>query len=78
MPNRMLETIDVQSEFGVAAAIEAKRLAEKYGKDYFDCNKLIYRELECYKSNIRKNLYRTKRTGIQGIILLHNYRKWKI
>ena len=28
-------------EQGVAAALEAKRLSEKYGKDFFECEDLI-------------------------------------
>lgn len=28
-------------EHGVAVAMEAKRLAEKYGKDYFNCDDLV-------------------------------------
>ena len=33
-------TISVNSELGVAAALEAKRLAEKYGKDFLSCEDL--------------------------------------
>jgi len=31
----------VKSELGVAAALEARRLAEKYGKDYLTCDDLV-------------------------------------
>jgi len=32
---------EIHSEQGVAAAAEAKRLADKYQKDFFDCKDLI-------------------------------------
>lgn len=32
--------IPIQSELGVAAALEARRLAEKYGRDYLTCENL--------------------------------------
>ena len=35
------DTVNINSEFGVAAALEAKRLAEKYGKDYLNCDDLV-------------------------------------
>jgi len=33
--------MNINSEVGVAAALEAKRLAEKYGKDYLNCDDLV-------------------------------------
>ena len=33
--------LNVNSEIGVAAALEAKRLAEKYGKDYLNCDDIV-------------------------------------
>jgi hypothetical protein len=35
------ENIPVKSELGVAAALEARRLAEKYGRDYLTCEDLV-------------------------------------
>jgi len=32
---------NINSDFGVAAALEAQRLSEKYEKDYFNCDDLI-------------------------------------
>lgn len=43
----------IKSEYGVAAAIEAKRLAEKYGKDFFDSEDLI-KILGVGKNNVRQ------------------------
>jgi len=34
-------TLNINSELGVAAAIEARRLAEKYSKDFLDCDDLV-------------------------------------
>ena len=33
--------LHINSEVGVAAAIEAQRLAEKYNKDFLDCDALV-------------------------------------
>ena len=33
--------ISINSELGIASALEAKRLAEKYNKDFFSCEDLI-------------------------------------
>ena len=33
--------LKINSELGVAAAIEARRLAEKYSKDFLDCDDLV-------------------------------------
>ena len=32
---------NINSEFGVAAALEARRLSEKYGKDYLNCDDIV-------------------------------------
>lgn len=34
--NYKQDTTNINSEFGVAAALEARRLSEKYGKDYLN------------------------------------------
>lgn len=34
------DIMPVKSELGVAAALEARRLAEKYGRDYLTCDDL--------------------------------------
>lgn len=41
------------SENGVAAALEARRLAEKYNKDFFNCDDLVY-ILNVGKNNVRQ------------------------
>jgi hypothetical protein len=37
----MLAELSINSEIGVAAAIEARRIAEKYGKDFLCCEDLV-------------------------------------
>ena len=39
--NTVRDFSNINSEFGVAAALEAKRLSEKYGKDYLNCDDLV-------------------------------------
>jgi len=39
--NYRKDTFNVASEFGVAAALEARRLSEKYGKDYLNCDDIV-------------------------------------
>ena len=39
--NYLQDMININGKFGVAAALEAKRLAEKYGKDYLNCDDLV-------------------------------------
>lgn len=43
----------IVSENGVAAALEAKRLSEKYQKDFFDCDDLVG-IMRVGKNNIRQ------------------------
>ena len=35
------DIVDIKSEHGVAAALEAKRLAEKYKKDFLNCDDIV-------------------------------------
>lgn len=39
--NSIDSILNVNSKLGVAAALEAQRLAEKYGKDYLNCDDLV-------------------------------------
>lgn len=50
--------INVTSEYGVAASLEAKRLSEKYGKDYFCCEDLT-KILGVGMNNIRQLMCRS-------------------
>lgn len=49
------DTENIQSEHGVAAALEARRLAEKYGKDYLNCDDLV-EIMRIGKNNVRQLL----------------------
>ena len=37
----METALNIKTEHGVAAALEAKRLAEKYGKDFLTCEDIV-------------------------------------
>ena len=39
--NYVQELPNLNAKFGVAAALEARRLSEKYGKDYLNCDDLV-------------------------------------
>ena len=39
--NHGQDIMNISSEVGVAAALEARRLAEKYSKDYLNCDDLV-------------------------------------
>ncbi|MDR3344721.1 MAG: hypothetical protein LBT21_03910 [Oscillospiraceae bacterium] len=52
-------------EQGVAAALEAKRLSEKYGKDFFECDDLI-KILGVGRDNVR-GLMRSKNFPVKTI-----------
>jgi len=47
------EYINIKSEHGVAAALEAKRIAEKYRKDFLNCDDLV-EIMGVGKNNIRE------------------------
>ena len=47
------EVIDIKSEHGVAAALEAKRIAEKYHKDFLSCDDLVA-IMNVGKNNVRE------------------------
>lgn len=48
-------TVTICSDIGIAAAIEAKRLSEKYSKDFLDCEDLV-KIMGIGKNNIRQLL----------------------
>ena len=51
----MKEVNNIHSEIGVAAALEARRLAEKYDKDFLDCDDLV-QILGVGRNNVRQLL----------------------
>jgi len=46
-------SLNIASDHSLAVALEAKRLAEKYDKDFLDCNDLI-KILGVGKNNVRQ------------------------
>ena len=77
----MEEILNVNSEFGVAAAIEAKRLAEKYGKDFFDCDDLT-KIMGVGKNNIRQLLnsdsFPTIEIGNRKVVSVIAFAFWSV
>ena len=53
--HKMEVPLDLRSEYGVAAAIEARRLSEKYDKDFLDCDDLV-RIMGVGRNNVRQLL----------------------
>lgn len=53
MAYKAIDIPEIQSEIGIAAAIEAGRLAEKYSKDFLDCDDLV-NIMRVGKNNIRQ------------------------
>ena len=47
------EGVDIKTEHGVAAALEARRIAEKYQKEFFCCDDLV-KIMGVGKNNIRE------------------------
>ena len=50
-----MDSLNIHSETGVAAAIEAKRLSEKYEKDFLDCDDIV-KILGVGRNNVRQLL----------------------
>ena len=75
------QQVDIQSEYGVAAAIEAKRLSEKYGKDYFDCEDLI-KIMTIGRNNVRQLMnsddFPTIEVGNRKIVSVIAFALWSI
>jgi hypothetical protein len=53
MKYELYDALDIHSEKGIAAALEAKRIADKYQKDYLDCDDLVH-IMSVGKNNIRR------------------------
>ena len=77
----MKDMLNINSELGVAAAIEAGRLAEKYGKDYFDCDDLV-KITGVGKNNIRQLLnsdsFPTIEIGNRKVVSVIAFSFWSV
>ena len=77
----MKDMYNIRSELGVAAAIEARRLAEKYNKDYFDCDDLVG-IMGVGKNNIRQLLnsesFPTVEIGNRKVVSVIAFALWSL
>jgi len=77
----MYESLNIHSELGVAAAIEAKRLAEKYGKDFLDCEDLVT-ITRLGRNNVRQLLnsdsFPTKAVGNRKVVSVIAFTLWTL
>ena len=74
-------TLSINSELGIAAAIEAKRLSEKYRKDFLNCDDLV-EIMGVGKNNIRQLLnsdsFPTKEIGGRKVVSVIAFTFWSI
>ena len=73
------DILNINSELGVAAAIEASRLAEKYNKDFFDCDDLV-KIMGVGKNNVRQLLnshsFPTVEIGSRKVVSIVAFTMW--
>lgn len=77
----MKELLNINSELGVAAAIEARRLSEKYNKDFLDCDDLV-KIMGVGKNNIRQLLnsdsFPTIEIGNRKVVSVIAFSMWSL
>ena len=75
------EYINIKSEHGVAAALEAKRIAEKYGKDFLSCDDLI-QIMNVGKNNVRELMnsgsFPTIEIGNRKVVSVISFVMWSL
>ena len=75
------DILNVNSEFGVVAALEAKRLADKYGKDYLNCEDLVL-IMGIGKNNVRQLLnsdsFPTVEIGNRKVVSVIAFALWSL
>lgn len=71
----------IVSDNGVAAALEAKRLSEKYQKDFFDCDDLVG-IMRVGKHNIRQLMlskgFPTIEIGNRKVVSIIGFTMWLV
>ena len=76
-----LEVTSINSEYGVTAALEARRLAEKYNKDFLDCEDLI-KIMGVGRNNIRQLLnsdsFPTVEIGNRKVVSTAAFALWSL
>ncbi|MCL2874522.1 MAG: hypothetical protein FWE29_06305 [Defluviitaleaceae bacterium] len=75
------EVLSINLELGVAAALEAKRLAEKYEKDYLNCDDLVL-IMGIGKNNARQLLnityFPTIEVGNRKVVSIAAFALWSL
>jgi hypothetical protein len=73
--------INIKSEYGVAAALEAKRIAEKYEKDFLNCDDLV-EIMSVGKNNIRELMnsdrFPTMEIGNRKVVSVISFVLWSL
>jgi len=73
--------LNINSDFGVAAAMEAKRLADKYNKDYLNCDDLVS-IMSIGKNNARQLLncstFPTIEVGNRKVVSVIAFALWSL
>jgi len=73
--------LDITAEIGVAAAFEAQRLAEKYNKDFLDCDDLV-NITGLGKNNVRQMLnsddFPTITVGNRKVVSVIAFALWSL
>jgi len=79
--NNSNEYLNIKSEHGVAAALEAKRLAEKYSKDFLCCDDLV-EIMNVGKNNVRdlmnSDSFPTIEIGNRKVVSIMSFVLWSL
>lgn len=75
------ELTNIKSELGVAAALEARRIAEKYQKDFLNCDDLVD-IMRVGKNNIRELMnnasFPTIEVGNRKVVSVVSFVLWSL
>ena len=75
------DAVNIRSEIGVAAALEAKRLSEKYSKDYFNCDDLV-EIMDIGKNDVRQllnsSMFPTIEVGNRKVVSVIAFALWSV
>jgi len=81
MRGRNFSNDSIIADKGVAAALEAKRIAEKYGKDYLDCDTLAV-ILNVGRNNVRDLMrsvdFPTVTIGNRKVVSVIGFAMWSL
>lgn len=79
--NYLQDMPSVKSKIGVAAALEARRLSEKYGKDFLNCDDLVS-IMGIGKNNVRHLLnseaFPTIEVGNRKVVSVIAFALWSL